>query len=339
MGVASSYREHLAGRAFSLLCGLVLWIVPPASAQLVIERYQPTPGVLRIGYEADRVVEMTPKGFTLILPAGPEAPQGVVVFFDAHPPTIDGPTEPGTFGYEAAARRVAELHITTGNPLDFFFHDSTMADVARRIQEGLAANGLRHTPVYFAGLSLGGTRALKLAIFLKQHRDAFWLTPAAAAVVDAPLDMARLWRAERRAAEDAFHPAAADEGRWVTYLLETNFGGTPRHRYWRYAAYAPFTWSEPHGGNAVFLRDLPLRAYHEPDVGWWIEHRRKSYYSMNSIDLAALVNQLRLLGNAGAELVTTHARRKGYADGASPHTWTIVDNRDLIDWFLAQRTR
>ena len=37
-------------------------------------------------------------------------------------------------------------------------------------------------------------------------------------------------------------------------------------------------------------------------MDWWIENRRKSYYDMNSIDLAALINQLRVLGNESAEL-------------------------------------
>lgn len=55
---------------------------------------------------------------------------------------------------------------------------------------------------------------------------------------------------------------------------------------------------------------------------------------MNSIDLAALVAALHLAGNDRAELVTTHRARKGYEDGASPHTWSIVDNAELLDWFL-----
>ncbi len=337
MSARRSQRRARSGRGLSLLCGLVLTATTPATTQVVIERYQPTAGVLRIGPEADRAVPLTPKGFTLMLPAGPEQPRGLVVFFDARPPAVDGPADSGSFGYEAAVRGVAELHITTGNPLDFFFNDSTMADVARRIQEVLATNGLRDTPVYFAGLSLGGTRALKLAIFLEQHGQEYWLEPAAAAVVDAPLDMIRLWYAEQRAAQDAFHQAAADEGRWVTYLLEANLGGSPHHRYWRYVAYAPFTYSAPHGGNAAHLRDLPLRAYHEPDIDWWIEQRRKSYYSMNSVDLAGLVTDLRLLGNTRTELITTHNEREGYADGTSPHSWSIVDNGELIDWFLTHR--
>jgi hypothetical protein len=155
------------------------------------------------------------------------------------------------------------------------------------------------------------------------------------AIVDAPLDMARLWGTERRAENLGFHPAAADEGRWVTYLLETHLGGTPTTASPQYVEFSPFSHGAPDGGNAVYLRTLPIRAYHEPDVDWWIENRRKSYYDMNSIDLAALINQLRILGNDSAALVSSHQRRAGYDEGATPHTWSIVDNQELVEWFLS----
>lgn len=66
------------------------------------------------------------------------------------------------------------------------------------------------------------------------------------------------------------------------------------------------------------LREVAVRVYHEPDVDWWIQNRRKSYYSMNSIDHAALINTLKLLSNDRAELVTTHQARDGFDEGASP---------------------
>jgi hypothetical protein len=231
---------------------------------------------------------------------------------------------------------VALLHVTTGNPLDFLFEDREVDDLARRIGSILQTNGLGDAPVFFAGLSLGGTRALRLAEFLAANGAPYGLRATAVAIVDAPLDMVRLWEAERRAATVSFHPAAQDEGRWVTYLLETHLGGNPREARDAYVRYSPFVFGEEGGGNAVHLRDIAVRAYHEPDVDWWIENRRKSYYSMNSLDLAALVNELLLLGNRRASLVTTHARRSGYSEGTSPHTWSIVDNAELVDWFLRQ---
>jgi pimeloyl-ACP methyl ester carboxylesterase len=309
------------------------------SAQQIVEVYEPVEGVLRIGPEPERAIPMTERGHTLILPDGASV-QGVVVFIDARRFRSESfALEPGTVETEALHRDVAVLHITTGNPLDFLFAEPEVDDLARRVGRILDENGLGDAPVFLAGLSLGGTRALRLAEFLRANGDPYGMRVTAVAIVDAPLDMVRLWHAERRAAEVGFHPAAADEGRWVTYLLETHLAGTPSEARSRYVQYSPFVFGEEHGGNARYLRDVALRAYHEPDVDWWIANRAKSYYSMNSLDLAALVNELRLSGNSRAELVTTVGQRRGYAEGASPHTWSIVDNGDLIDWFLEQAER
>ncbi len=308
----------------------------PCLAQVVHEEYQALDGFLRIGFEPERAIPLTEKGHTLVLPGGNTPPLAVFVFLD--PRRFDGwqAPAPGSFDHTALSRGVGVLHLTTGNPLDFFFDTATLRDVAERLQHVLASHGLRDTPLCFAGLSLGGTRALKLTIFLRRHAGDYWVAPVAVAVVDAPLDMVRLWETERRAARNDFHPAAADEGRWVTYLLETNLGGTPDERHDRYVEYSPFTYSAADGGNATLLRDVALRAYHEPDVDWWIENRRKSYYDMNSIDLAALVNELELQGSTKAELVTTQRARTGYNAGSPPHTWTIVDDAELVEWCLGQ---
>jgi len=95
-----------------------------------------------------------------------------------------------------------------------------------------------------------------------------------------------------------------------------------------------YTYWPSEGGNADYLTDIPIRAYTEPDVRWWMQNRRKDYYAMNAVDLAGLVNYLNILGNARAELVVTH--NKGYRPDGSrhPHSWSIVDNAELIRLFL-----
>lgn len=309
----------------------------PCLAQRVVESYTDVGGFLRIGPEPERRIPMTERGYSLLLPEDSTAlVRGVAVFIDARrfqtPP--QGP-QPGSFDAEALNANVAVLHITTGNPLDFLFEEAEVRQLANRIDVVLKQAGLEDVAVFLAGLSLGGTRALRLAAHLRANAGSAPIQVSAIAIVDAPLDMARLWATERRAADLEFHAAAADEGRWVTYLLETNLGGTPQNASAKYVDYSPLTHNAPNGGQAVKLRDVPLRAYHEPDVDWWIENRRKSYYDMNSIDLAALINQLRILGNERAELVTSHGKREGYAAGATPHTWSIVDNKQLVEWFLS----
>ena len=206
----------------------------------------------------------------------------------------------------------------------------------QKSRDALDTNNLESVPVFAAGLSLGGTRALKLAIFLDQHRDEFWLNLRAIAVADAPLDMERFWYGLRRSVRDQVHPAAVNEGQWVTYLLEKHLRGTPESSYDRYVSYSPYTHTAEDGGNAEHLVDIPIRAYHEPDIQWWMTQRGKTYYQMNSIDLAAMINTLTMLGSESAELVTTHDAREGLADKASPHTWSIVDNADLVGWFKRQ---
>jgi hypothetical protein len=299
----------------------------------VVERYAPMSGSIRIGPAPDNRVAMTDRGYTMVLPAD-RAPIGMAVFFDGWRVKVDSlPPAVGSFEDEALRAGVGLLHLTTGNPVDFLFTDDDAAGVVKRVEDALAEQGLADRPLLFAGLSLGGTRALRVAVEVRRHRRSP-LRLAAVAVVDAPLDMIRMWNAEAKAARDGFHPSATDEGRWVSYLLEANLGGTPVEARARYVAYSPYVFGEPGGGNAAVLKDLPLRAYHEPDVDWWIHHRGKSYYQMNSIDLAALVDELQLDGSKTAELITTSRARDGYDAGASPHTWSIVDNADLVRWFV-----
>jgi hypothetical protein len=306
-----------------------------AMAQEVVEEWIPAQGYLRIGAEPNRRIPLVETGYSLLLPRhGPIV--GVVAFLDSRRNPDSGKPVEVSFDAEALRLGLAVLHVTTGNPLDFLFEIADLESLTSRVEHALAANDLEDLPIHFAGLSLGGTRALRLLIFLKQMDGEHRLKVGAVAVVDAPLDMERLWRSEGHAIGRNFHPAAADEGRWVRYLLEEHLGGDPDQSRDHYAEYSPYSYSQPGGGNAVHLRDIPVRAYHEPDVDWWIEHRRKSYYDMNSLDLAALIAELQASGNERAQLITTIDRREGADTGASPHTWSLVDDTDLAEWFVQQ---
>lgn len=125
-------------------------------------------------------------------------------------------------------------------------------------------------------------------------------------------------------------------------MLASTFGGSPVEKRAAYVRAAPLTVSEPGGGNARLLKDTPVRAYSEPDVVWAIENWSSDYYCLNALNQAALVLELKFLGNKNAELITTSGRgyraefvpetgryRKGER---SPHSWMIVDERDLADW-------
>lgn len=84
------------------------------------------------------------------------------------------------------------------------------------------------------------------------------------------------------------------------------------------------------------LVDIPLRYYIEPAEQWWPDSHQTDVLGLNILDATAFVNDLRLLGNDKAELIVTSGR--GYRNGGRtyhPHSWTIVDEAELIDRIVA----
>ena len=266
-------------------------------------------------------------GYTLYLPER-EPAKGTLLFFNS-----DRDTTADIIPL-ALERQLALLFVTTGNRLEFLFSDTSLIQLDRYIGQALIEHELAKEHLLLAGMSLAGTRALKYAQFCGEGRSVYDIQPRAVAICDAPLDFIRFWRSCEKAEEIAFHPAAANEGRWVSYYLEANLGGTADYVPDIYADYSPYCHSIEKPEKLEALSEIAIRAYTEPDVYWWMENRGKDLYDMNTIDAAALINALRLGGHSEAELILTND--KGYLpDGRRhPHSWSIVDEKKLIHWFL-----
>jgi len=99
-----------------------------------------------------------------------------------------------------------------------------------------------------------------------------------------------------------------------------------------YRGRSPFLASEEDGGNARLLKNMPIRLYTEPGVIWPIENIGRDYYSIKAVDQAALVLQLRALGNTKAALITTTGKGFRPQRTRNPHSWTIVDELEFADW-------
>ena len=268
-------------------------------------------------------------GYTLWLPNS--KPDGAVVFFHAERDTLS----PSTIRDLSLKRNLAVLFVTTENRLEFFFEVKQMRQVERFIYESCLSHGIPLGNLLFSGMSLEGTRALKMAVFSKSEDSKYRLIPKALVICDSPLDMVRFWAETNKAWRMNLNEVSASEGQWVSQYLAKNLGGKPEDVLTNYINYSPFCYTAEHGGNARFLTDIPIKAYTEPDVKWWMENRGKDYYSMNAIDAAALINQLQIDGNTEAELILTE--NKGYRPDGSrhPHSWSIVDEREMLDWFLS----
>ena len=80
------------------------------------------------------------------------------------------------------------------------------------------------------------------------------------------------------------------------------------------------------------LREVPVRYYIEPTEDWWLNQRRTDVLGLNIIAGTCFINNLRLIGNDNADLILT--RDRGYRKSTGqkhPHSWTIVDNKNLLN--------
>ncbi len=268
-------------------------------------------------------------GYTLFLPA--DAPVGGLVFFHAERDT----SSMNSITHLAMEKNLAVLFVTTENSLEFLFETNKMLELENYIHMACLENQIPEEKLLFSGMSLEGTRALKMAIFASSSESQYKIKPRAVAVCDSPLDMVRFWSVAEKSWRMNLNEIAANEGKWVSQYLVKNLKGKPEEVMPNYVNYSPFCYSASQGGNVKYLKDIAVRAYTEPDVHWWIDNRGKDYYSMNAIDLAAMVNQLKIDGNEISELILTED--KGYRPDGSrhPHSWSIVDENELLDWFLS----
>ncbi|NRB49727.1 MAG: hypothetical protein HRU41_18745 [Saprospiraceae bacterium] len=294
------------------------------AAQLVKQKIEPKQGLLQLAPNIN--VPYEDAGYTLVLPQEEKA-KGLIVFFNSDRDTIN------KIFHHSLPLGIAVAYVSTGNRFEFFFEEKQMQQIETYLQEIVTDYKIPKRNLLFCGMSLAGTRALKQAIFAKRGNSRFGLSPRALATCDSPIDFVRFWQSLERAKRLNYNPIAVNEATWVTAYLEKNLGGTPKNQEEAFISYSPYSFSNLEPGNERWLKDIAVRTYTEPDVQWWMENRGKSYYGMNALDAAALINALRLLGNQEADLILTE--NKGYRPDGSrhPHSWSIVDEKELVHWF------
>jgi hypothetical protein len=249
---------------------------------------------------------------------------------------------PSTLPARLAARGVATV-VAVPHPGTLYADAGALRRLDAIVAEARARYAVPGAPVAVGGFSAGGTGAVRFAE--RCAAGACGGTPpvAAAFAVDAPLDFARVWRQTDLTLRRGSPRANAAEGRLVLAALRGALrgalGGPPDAAAAAYRRASPLLASEVDGGNARWLRTTPLRAYTEPDVHWWMAGRAADYAGMNATDAAALVNVLRIGGNARAALVTTsgHQRPRG-APGRAAAPARVGDRGRARARGLARRT-
>jgi pimeloyl-ACP methyl ester carboxylesterase len=173
------------------------------------------------------------------------------------------------------------------------------------------------------GFSLGGMNAIRYTELAYESGGLTAVKPAAVYGIDPPLDWARIYYSFARAIQKNFSAPAVNEAEYFIERLNEEFGGRPEDHSDTYMRHSMYSRTSAGGGNAKYLRTVPVRIYSDPDIDWQLANKRVDYYDMNVLDAAAMINQLHLDGNNRQSLSMRLAKDTGPMDRGirTPGAW------------------
>jgi pimeloyl-ACP methyl ester carboxylesterase len=195
-----------------------------------------------------------------------------------------------------------------------------MADIVKK-------HNLSKEKFYIGGFSIGGSAAIKYA-------ENALNKPSAVFAIDPPLDFERFYNGAKRDVRLSKNEAN-EENIYMIERLEKEAGGSPSTNLNDYYDMSPYSFSDTTQAALKNILNVPLRIYTEPDITWWLKEHGADMTSMNATECSAMINELNKLGNEDASLIITH--HKGYRkpnNSRHPHSWSIVDNEELITWLM-----
>lgn len=184
---------------------------------------------------------------------------------------------------------------------------------------------------FIGGYSIGGSTAIKYA-------ETATVKPIAVFAIDPPLDFERFYNSSKRDLRLSINKEPSQENVYMIDRIKKEMNGTPKTALSNYYKTSPYSFSDTTQMAIKTLIKMPLRIYSEPDINWWIKERGADFTSINITECSAMINELNQLGNNNAVLITTE--NKGFRkpdNNKHPHSWSIVDNNELVKWLLMQK--
>lgn len=201
----------------------------------------------------------------------------------------------------------------------------------RILQDVITKHKLSDKKFFVGGYSIGGSCAIKYA-------ENSTIKPTAVFAIDPPLDFERFYNSAKRDIRLSKNNEASEESIYMIERLEKETGGSPTTNLAEFYKLSPYSFTDTTQTAIKKIITTPLRIYTEPDINWWLQERGEDFTSMNATECSAMINELNRLGNQKAHLITT--QNKGYRkpdNSRHPHSWSIVDNDELIKWLLEQK--
>lgn len=255
--------------------------------------------------------------------------KGVLVLFGGYPEKAEDIKREFEILYTANKSGIGILFMNYNQKL--WLEENEKQKLAEQLQNIFEENDLPKTNTYFGGFSSGGNVALLISDFLTQQNSE--MTPMGVFVVDSPIDLVALYKTSMKNVERDFSEPSVQESTWLIETLGQHFGN-PENNISNYENYSIYTSETDNFDNIENLKNVKIRFYSEPDTLWWKQNRMADIDQMNAYYLEQLSKLLKKSDFKRVEFIATE--NKGYRSNGErhPHSWSIVDKKELIKWIL-----
>ncbi|MEP4534404.1 MAG: hypothetical protein ABJ004_15035 [Cyclobacteriaceae bacterium] len=255
------------------------------------------------------------KGALVLLPGFGQLPE--TIFSESKIPNV------------AYAHDILTIEIAGGPKL--YADDAVVEDINEAMKHVMETYDLSPSQFVIGGFSAGGTLALRYTEYAYEKERITTIRPQGVFTVDSPVDLFEIWEYFERELEKGFSEVGRSEAQYVSDLMTKEIG-TPKEHKATYDRLTPFSVNMKESGNEQYLKDIGVRVYHDIDVMWQLQNRRRSLFDSNALPASELINRLMLMGNDKAEFM--QAKQPGVRSSGMRHThsWSIVDETELVLW-------
>lgn len=205
--------------------------------------------------------------------------------------------------------------------------------LANQLNSILEQEKLKSDNVFIGGFSSGGNVSFLLSNYLVLTKNR--IQPKGVFLVDSPIDLLRLYKTSEKNIAKNVASESVEEASWIVSEFDKIFGN-PSLGLSKYEEHSPFTLETKSIQNISFLKEVKLRFYTEPDSIWWKENRANEYKDLNAYSIEKLAEELKKQNFDKTKLIKTKNRGFRANRNRHPHSWSIVDENDLVKWILEE---
>lgn len=211
-----------------------------------------------------------------------------------------------------------------------YLNQKEKQELAEQLTAIIREQNLPKENIFVGGFSSGGNVSLLICDYLEKNKSQ--IQPKGVFIVDSPIDLLGLYRTAEKNLKLNFSESSIQESTWIKNMFDKKFGN-PSDSIKSYEQNSPYTLKTENIDNLKGLKGLKIRFYTEPDLKWWKEYAKNEYEDLNAFYIQKLSDKLKTeFGNKNIELIST--KNRGYrANGEThPHSWSIVNRKDLVNW-------